>query len=347
VIYQAAPGAKPVFSGGRVIGNWQPGPGGIWQSKIADVADGSWYFEQLWVNGRRAVRARTPNEKWHRLSQVREELLEPAKKLHDTRARQTVTVDAAEGRARIDFTGTSGQDATNYNAPLSICRAVVLYVFRCLVGAPIPMNEGCLAPLEIVVPEGSFLNPRPPAAVIAGNTEVSQSIAEALFGALGVLAGSQGTMNNFVWGNARYQNYETIGGGTGAGQGFDGASAVHSHMTNTRMTDAEVLESQFPVRVETFAVRRGSGGAGQWQGGDGILRRLRFLEPMTVTTLCSHRDTAAHGLQGGGAGLPGINAVQRVDGRIERLRGNDQTEMAAGDVFVMETPGGGAFGAAS
>ena len=258
-----------------------------------------------------------------------------------------VTVDAAEGRARIDFTGTSGQDATNYNAPLSICRAVVLYVFRCLVGAPIPMNEGCLAPLEIVVPEGSFLNPRPPAAVIAGNTEVSQSIAEALFGALGVLAGSQGTMNNFVWGNARYQNYETIGGGTGAGQGFDGASAVHSHMTNTRMTDAEVLESRFPVRVETFAVRRGSGGAGQWQGGDGILRRLRFLEPMTVTTLCSHRDTAAHGLQGGGAGLPGINAVQRVDGRIERLRGNDQTEMAAGDVFVMETPGGGGFGAAS
>lgn len=255
-----------------------------------------------------------------------------------------VTVDAGEGRAKIDFTGTSPQDAGNYNAPLSICRAVVLYVFRCLVGAPIPMNEGCLAPLEIVVPEGSFLNPRPPAAVIAGNTEVSQSIAEALFGALGVLGGSQGTMNNFVYGNDRYQNYETICGGTGAGHGFHGASAVHSHMTNTRMTDAEVLESRFPVRVEEFSVRRGSGGAGRWTGGDGIIRRLRFLEPMTVTTLCSHRETAAYGMAGGGAGLPGSNRVERADGRVQALKGNDQTEVTSGDVFVMETPGGGGYG---
>jgi 5-oxoprolinase (ATP-hydrolysing) len=257
-----------------------------------------------------------------------------------------VTVDAGAGGARIDFTGTSPQDAGNYNAPLSICRAVVLYVFRCLVGAPIPMNEGCLAPLDILVPEGSFLNPRPPAAVIAGNTEVSQSIAEALFGALGVLAGSQGTMNNFVWGNDRYQNYETICGGTGAGAGFDGASAVHSHMTNTRMTDAEVLESRFPVRVEEFAVWHGSGGAGRWRGGDGIVRRLRFLEPMTVTTLCSHRETAAFGLAGGAEGLPGANSVERVGGCVENLLGNDQTEVAAGDVFIMQTPGGGGFGTA-
>ena len=257
-----------------------------------------------------------------------------------------VRVDRAARRAVIDFTGTSAQDDLNYNAPLAVCRAVVLYVFRTLVGADIPMNEGCLAPLEIVAPEGSMINPRAPAAVISGNTEVSQSIADALYGALGTLAGSQGTMNNFVYGNDRYQNYETIGGGAGAGDGFHGASAVHTHMTNTRMTDPEVLETRFPVRVETFAIRRGSGGAGRWQGGDGILRRLRFLEPMTATVLSSHRVVPPAGAAGGGAGATGVNAVERADGTREELAGNDAVEMAAGDVFEMRTPGGGGYGEA-
>jgi 5-oxoprolinase (ATP-hydrolysing) len=205
------------------------------------------------------------------------------------RIKVAITVDRVARRATIDFTGTSPQNALNYNAPLAICRAVVLYVFRTLVGSDIPMNEGCLKPLDLIVPEGSMINPREPAAVISGNTEVSQAIADTLYGALGVIAGSQGTMNNFVYGNDTYQNYETICGGTGAGDGFDGTSAVHSHMTNTRMTDPEVLETRFPVRVDEFAIRAGPGGAGRYRGGDGIVRRLRFLEPMTVTVLSSHR----------------------------------------------------------
>jgi len=256
-----------------------------------------------------------------------------------------IRVDRAAREAEIDFTGTSPQDALNYNAPLAVCRAVVLYVFRTLVGTAIPMNEGCMKPLHIVAPEGTFINPRYPAAVIAGNTEVSQSIAEALYGALGVLAGSQGTMNNFVYGNAAVQNYETICGGTGAGQGFDGCSAVHSHMTNTRMTDPEVLETRFPVRVREFSIRSGSGGAGRWRGGDGITRRLEFLEPMTVTLLTSHRVRGAFGAAGGEAGAPGENLVERRDGTVEPLMGTDQTQVAAGDVFVMHTPGGGGYGA--
>ena len=256
-----------------------------------------------------------------------------------------ITVDKARRGAVIDFAGTSGQDALNYNAPLSICHAVVLYVFRTLVGADIPMNQGCLKPLDIRVPKGSFINPGYPAAVIAGNTEVSQSIAEALFGALGVLAGSQGTMNNFVYGNDRYQNYETICGGTGAGNGFDGTSAVHSHMTNTRMTDPEVLETRFPVRVEEFSIRRGSGGAGRNRGGDGICRSIRFLEPMTVTVLSLHRITEPFGVEGGAPGDMGMNRVVRLNGRVEDLRGNDSAEVGAGDVFVMHTPGGGGYGA--
>ncbi|MGR3497131.1 hydantoinase B/oxoprolinase family protein [Citreimonas sp.] len=262
------------------------------------------------------------------------------------RIKVRITVDRDARDAVIDFTGTSDQDALNYNAPLAVCRAVVLYVFRTLIPNPIPMNEGCLKPLKIVAPEGSFINPRHPAAVISGNTEVSQAIAETLYGALGVLAGSQGTMNNFVYGNATYQNYETICGGTGAGDGFDGTSAVHSHMTNTRMTDPEVLETRFPVRVREFAIRRGSGGAGRWSGGCGITRALEFLDPATVTVLSSHRETAPFGAAGGGDGLPGENLVRRADGTEERLRGNDQTEMAAGDVFMMHTPGGGGYGAA-
>ncbi len=256
-----------------------------------------------------------------------------------------ISVDKAARQATIDFTGTSPQDSLNYNAPLSICRAVVLYVFRTLVGADIPMNEGCMKPLNIKVPKGSMINPDYPAAVISGNTEVSQSIADTMYGALGVIAGSQGTMNNFVYGNETYQNYETICGGTGAGDGFDGASAVHSHMTNTRMTDPEVLETRFPVRVEEFSIRRGSGGEGKFSGGDGITRRLRFLEPMTVTVLSSHRKTVPAGAAGGHPGKTGANSVERADGSSEPLAGNDQVQMAVGDMFVMKTPGGGGYGA--
>jgi 5-oxoprolinase (ATP-hydrolysing) len=207
------------------------------------------------------------------------------------------------------------------------------------------MNEGCMKPLDIRVPEGSMINPQYPAAVISGNTEVSQSIADALYGALGVIAGSQGTMNNFVYGNHRHQNYETICGGTGAGDGFDGASAVHSHMTNTRMTDPEVLETRFPVRVEEFSIRRGSGGGGKFKGGDGITRRVRFLEPMTATVLSSHRKTAPAGAAGGQPAMTGVNFVERADGSTVPLSGNDEIEMAIGDIFVMNTPGGGGFGA--
>ena len=256
-----------------------------------------------------------------------------------------IRVDRAARSAVIDFTGTSPQDRFNYNAPLSICRATVLYVFRTLIGADIPMNEGCMKPLTIIAPEGSMINPAYPAAVISGNTEVSQAIADTLYGALGVVAGSQGTMNNFVYGNDRLQNYETICGGTGAGDGFDGASAVHSHMTNTRMTDPEVLETRFPVRVEDFSIRRGSGGVGQFCGGDGISRALRFLEPMTVTTLSSHRVVPPHGTAGGAPGQTGENSVIRADGTCETLQGNDATTMEPGDVFVMHTPGGGGYGA--
>ena len=261
--------------------------------------------------------------------------------------RVAISVDHAARKAVIDFAGTSGQDEFNYNAPLSICRAVVLYVFRTLVGADIPMNEGCLKPLEIRVPKRSMINPEFPAAVISGNTEVSQAIADALYGALGVIAGSQGTMNNFVYGNDRHQNYETICGGTGAGNGFNGASAVHSHMTNTRMTDPEILESRFPVRVEEFSIRAGSGGDGAFRGGNGVTRKLRFLEPMTVTVLSSHRVTRPAGAAGGDPGQSGRNSIVRGDGAVKELCGNDRVEMARGDVFVMETPGGGGFGSRS
>ena len=258
-----------------------------------------------------------------------------------------IKVDHETGDAVIDFTGTSSQDKGNYNAPLSICNAVVLYVFRTLVGNDIPMNEGCLKPLKIIAPLGSMINPVYPAAVIAGNTEVSQSIADCLYGALGAVAGSQGTMNNFVWGNDRFQNYETICGGTGAGPDFDGTDAVHSHMTNTRMTDPEVLEKRFPVRVEEFSIRRGSGGIGKHRGGDGITRKIEFLEPVTVTTLSSHRITQPFGKNGGGNGAVGKNSVLRLDGSSEKLLGNDESQLAPGDIFMMQTPGGGGWGSLS
>ena len=261
------------------------------------------------------------------------------------RIRARISVDHAARRAVIDFTGTSAQHPGNRNAPRAVCRAAVLYVFRTLVDTDIPLNEGCLAPLELIIPEGTLLNPRYPAAVVAGNTEVSQAITDCLYGALGLLASSQGTMNNFLYGNARHQNYETICGGTGAGPDHPGTDAVHSHMTNTRMTDPEVLEQRFPVRLEEFAIRRGSGGHGRFPGGAGVVRRLRFLEPMTATLISSHRVTEPYGLAGGGPGARGRNRLLRADGRVIALRGDDEVQVQAGDQIVIETPGGGGYGA--
>ncbi len=255
-----------------------------------------------------------------------------------------ISVDRQQREATIDFTGTSPQDRGNYNAPTAVCKAAVLYVFRTLVGDEIPLNEGCFKPLRIVIPPGSMISPAYPAAVISGNTEVSQAITDCLFGAVGVLASSQGTMNNFVYGNARYQNYETICGGTGAGPDHPGTSGVHSHMTNTRMTDPEVLEWRFPIRVESFSLRPGSGGRGRYNGGDGVIRKLRFLEPMTVTLLTSHRETEPYGLDGGEPGLRGENSVIYSDGTEKMLRGNDEINLADGDMIVIKTPGGGGFG---
>ncbi len=255
-----------------------------------------------------------------------------------------VRVDRAARTATVDFTGTSPQHSGNYNAPFAVCRAVVLYVFRTMVGADIPLNEGCLKPLHIIAPAGTMLNPAYPAAVIAGNTEVSQAACNALYGALGVIAGSQGTMNNFIWGNAEFQNYETIAGGTGAGPGFNGCDAVQSHMTNTRMTDPEILEKRFPVRLEEFAIRPGSGGAGEWHGGCGAVRRLRFLSPVTVTTLSSHRIVPPFGGNGGEPGAVGRNWAELPDGSRVDLPGNAEIDLPVGAVFVMETPGGGGWG---
>ncbi len=258
-----------------------------------------------------------------------------------------IGVDKQAREATIDFTGTSPQFEGNYNAPTAVCLAAVLYVFRCLVDDAIPLNEGCLKPLKVIVPKKSIISPEYPAAVIAGNTEVSQCVTDALFGALGVLASSQGTVNNFVYGNDVYQNYETICGGAGAGPDHPGASAVHTHMTNTKMTDPEVLEWRFPLRVDKFAIRHGSGGAGKQPGGNGIIRQVTFLEDMTMTLLTSHRHTDPYGLAGGEAGARGRNIVLRSGGGREELPGNAETEMRAGDAFVMETPGGGGFGAAA
>ena len=258
--------------------------------------------------------------------------------------RVKVTIDRAKRSARIDFTGTSAQLDSNYNAPSAVCRAAVLYVFRTLIDDDIPMNEGCLKPLELIIPEGSMLSPIYPAAVVAGNVETSQCITDALYGALGVMAGAQGTMNNFTFGNARYQYYETIAGGSGAGPDYDGASAVQTHMTNSRLTDPEVLEWRFPVLVERFQIRRGSGGRGKYKGGDGVIRRVRFLEPMTAAILSNSRTVAPFGVGGGEPGAMGRAYVERTDGGITVLKAYDHTEMAAGDVFVIESPGAGGFG---
>jgi len=257
-----------------------------------------------------------------------------------------VRVDHGTRSAVIDFTGTGPQRGDNFNAPPAVTRAAVLYCFRCLVGADIPLNDGCLKPITIVLPEGSFLAPRPPAAVVAGNVEVSQAVANALLGALGAMACSQATMNNFTFGDGTFQYYETICGGTGAGPGFDGASAVQSHMTNTRMTDPEILELRYPVLVEAFSIRRGSGGGGRWRGGDGAVRRLRFLAPMTAAILASRRTVPPFGLAGGEDGAPGRQWLERADGSVEALPGTARAELRPGDVFVIETPGGGGYGVA-
>jgi 5-oxoprolinase (ATP-hydrolysing) len=268
--------------------------------------------------------------------------------------RVRVTVDAAAREATIDFTGTSAQLPNNFNAPKAVTMAAVLYVFRTLVDDDIPLNAGCLKPLQVIVPEGCMLNPRPPGAVVAGNVETSMCVTNAIFGALGLMAASQCTMNNFTFGNARHQYYETISGGTGAGVwadaegcisgGFDGTSVVQAHMTNSRLTDPEVLEFRFPVRLDGYEIRSGSGGAGRWRGGDGGVRRVRFLEPMTASILSNGRRVPAFGLAGGAPGALGINRVERADGRVEALGHIGSAEMDAGDVFVIETPGGGGYG---
>ncbi|GGE81829.1 hydantoinase B/oxoprolinase family protein [Sphingomonas prati] len=258
--------------------------------------------------------------------------------------RVAVRIDRVGQTATVDFTGTSGQLPSNFNAPRSITRAAVMYVFRTLVGGTMPLNDGCLRSVEIVIPDGSMLSPRYPAAVVAGNVETSQVVTDALYGALGLLAASQGTMNNFTFGNAAHQYYETIAGGAGASAAADGASAVQTHMTNSRLTDPEVFEDRFPVLLERFAIRRGSGGAGAHRGGDGVVRHVRFREAMTAGILSNRRRVAPFGVAGGADGAVGINRVRRGDGSVEMLGSTALVEMAAGDVFLIETPGGGGFG---
>ena len=256
-----------------------------------------------------------------------------------------VRVDQVNRSAEIDFTGTSPQLENNFNAPSAVCMAAVLYVFRTLVDDEIPLNAGCLKPLKVLIPPGSMLNPHYPASVVSGNVETSTCITNALYGALGVMAAAQGTMNNFTFGNDKYQYYETISGGSGAGPGFDGTSVVQTNMTNSRLTDPEILEFRFPVRLESYEIRAGSGGAGRWHGGDGGVRKVRFLEPMTAAILSNNRVHAPFGMDGGAPGAVGINSVIRANGSVEQLAHIGKTDMQPGDVFVVETPGGGGYGA--
>jgi 5-oxoprolinase (ATP-hydrolysing) len=268
--------------------------------------------------------------------------------------RVAIRVDAANRTAEVDFTGTSAQQTNNFNAPTAVCMAAVLYVFRTLVNDDIPLNAGCLKPIKVIIPAGSMLNPNPPASVVAGNVETSSCITNALYGALGVMAASQCTMNNFTFGNDQYQYYETISGGSGAGAefdasgeltgGFNGCSVVQTHMTNSRLTDPEVLEFRFPVLLQSYEIRAGSGGTGRWHGGCGGVRRVEFLEPMTASILSNGRVHGAFGLAGGQPGQVGINRVLRADGSIEELGHIGQAEMQTGDVFEIQTPGGGGFG---
>jgi len=267
-----------------------------------------------------------------------------------------IRVDTQNRSAEIDFTGTSPQQSNNFNAPTAVCMAAVLYVFRTLVDDDIPLNAGCLKPLKVIIPPGSMLNPNPPASVVAGNVETSTCITNALYGALGVMAAGQCTMNNFTFGNAKHQYYETISGGSGAGGvtdaegqlvgGFNGTSVVQAHMTNSRLTDPEILEFRFPVRLESYEIRANSGGAGKWQGGNGGVRRVRFLEAMTASILSNGRKYGAFGMAGGQPGQVGQNVVVRSDGRVETLGHIGQADMLPGDVFEIHTPGGGGFGRA-
>lgn len=266
---------------------------------------------------------------------------------HGCQIQVSIRIDKSARSAHIDFSGTSKQQPNNFNAPEAVCYAAVLYVFRTLVKDDIPMNQGCLKPLHIHIPDDCMLKPQYPAAVVAGNVETSQWITDALYGALGVLAASQGTMNNFTFGNDRYQYYETLCGGAGAGNGFNGASAVQTHMTNSRLTDPEVLEWRYPVLLESFSIRAHSGGNGRWHGGDGVIRQLRFLEPMTAAILSSHRQIANFGIAGGGSGACGENQVLRSKGGIETLPATARVEMQAGDSIRICTPGGGGYGACS
>ncbi|MCQ8278044.1 hydantoinase B/oxoprolinase family protein [Acetobacteraceae bacterium KSS8] len=260
--------------------------------------------------------------------------------------RVAVRIDRDQRSAVIDFSGTSAADGGNFNAPPAVTRAAVLYVFRCLLDEDLPLNEGCLAPLRIVLPENSFLRPPPGSAVVAGNTEISQAVCNALLGALGAQAASQGTMNNLLFGNERHQYYETICGGAGAGPGFDGASGVHTHMTNTRITDPEILEMRYPVRLDRFSLRPGSGGTGRWNGGCGVERAIVALEPIEATIVSSRRNVAPFGVGGGQAGEPGRQYVDRADGTCDELAGRDRALLSAGDRLVVLTPGGGGWGVA-
>lgn len=255
-----------------------------------------------------------------------------------------ITIDRTRGCACIDFTGTSVQSPGNFNAPASVCRAAVLYVFRTLVQSDIPLNDGCLRPLEIIIPEGSILDPEYPAAVVAGNVETSQCIVDTLFAALDIMAPSQGTMNNFTFGNDSYQYYETICGGAGAGPGFDGADAVHTHMTNSRITDPEVMEIRYPVMLEEFSIRKNSGGQGKYRGGNGTVRKVRFFEKMNATILSGHRKYPPSGLRGAGPGKCGVNRVIRRDGKVIEIGGSGSVLVEQGDLFLIETPGGGGYG---
>ncbi len=259
----------------------------------------------------------------------------------------TIRVDRKKRRAVVDFSGTSAQHPGNFNAPSAVVRAAVLYVFRCLVADNIPLNEGCLKPIDIIIPPDSMISPKYPAAVIAGNVETSQYLVDTLFGALKIVAASQGTMNNFIWGNEVYQYYETICGGTGATSDEHGTDAVHSHMTNSRLTDPEVLEWRFPVLLESFSIRKGSGGAGHRHGGDGVIRRVRFLQDVTANILSCHRKVPPYGLAGGQSGATGRNRVEHSDGNVTELPGVAQVELKVGDVVVIETPGGGGYGLAN
>jgi N-methylhydantoinase B/oxoprolinase/acetone carboxylase alpha subunit len=255
-----------------------------------------------------------------------------------------IEVDHEKREASIDFNGTSPQSETNFNAPEAVTRAAVLYVFRSLIEEEIPMNEGCLEPLKIRIPKDSMLSPSYPAAVVAGNVETSQCVTDTLYGALGALAASQGTMNNFTFGNDKVQYYETICGGAGAGPGFNGTDAVHTHMTNSRMTDPEVFEQNFPVIVESFSIRQDSGGAGNWHGGNGTVRKLRFTEPVEAAILSNHRRIAPFGLEGGEDAKTGINRIVRADGSEEKLSGTATVQLNDGDTFIIKTPGGGGYG---